>query len=170
MFRGSADLASLKCQHALGTTSTTPGDIRAMVERDWKVWPRTATVDDLANDLIVHLPPSLGPDPRPDIGGWMVWTKQYQNLFPDFALKGPEGKSEYTLVVEGDLVLVQYQIVTTFTRDFPATPAIPANGAVITVPGLNLFRIKDGQVAEFWVNPDTASMVQQMMASSNAKK
>lgn len=146
-----------------GESKMTAKDMKALVERSWKVWPHTIMVDAASADYAVHLPQTQ-PPAAPGFAGYAVWTKTLHDLFPDLALKGPAGKSDYVMLATGDLLLVQYEIVFKFTRDFPGNPPIPANGAAITVPGISLLRFKDGLPVEFWVNWDTASMMQQMMA------
>jgi len=149
----------------LGESKLTPKETTAIVERGFKDWPRIILVGDVTDDYAIHLPPSQAQLP-PGITGHMLWTKVMLNTFPDLVLRGPGGKPQYNIVAEGDLAVVQYEIVFKFTKDFPP---LTANDAVITVPGLSLLRLKGGQQAEFWVNWDTVSMMTQMMAPK-AKK
>jgi predicted ester cyclase len=145
----------------LGTTTASPQDSKNIVAAAFKVWPKTIFVGDTALDYTVHLPSSLGPDPQPGFAGAALWTKQYFSLFPDMTFTGPDGKGDYLMVAEGDLVAILYSGQFHFTQDIAG---IKANGATITAPSLSFLRIKDGQTAEFWVNVDTASMMMQMMA------
>ncbi len=145
----------------LGTSTLSSKDSKALVAADFKAFPKSISVGVLAANYTLHTPLSLGPQPQPDFGGAALWTKQYLDQFPDFMLTGPGGKGDYVMAAEGDLVMVLYSAVAHFTKDMTG---IKANGAALNVPGLSLVRIKDGQMAESWINIDTATLMMQMTA------
>ena len=145
----------------LGTSSSSPQENKAIVELNFRSWPKTLDVTTVAMDMMVHLPLTFGPDPQPDFGGNALWTKQYQMSYPEFALTGPDGEGDYVMVAEGDLVAILYSSQFHFTQD---VAGLAANGTLVKAPGLSIVRIKDGQEAEFWVNVDTASLIMQMSA------
>lgn len=144
----------------LGSVTTSSQDFKKMVAEGFKTFPKTILVGDIAADYALHSPPSLGVDGQ-GFAAYAQWTKQYLSLFPDMTLTGSGGKGDYLMVTEGDLVAILYTAQAHFTQDMMG---IKANGAALTIPGLSMLRIKDGQLAEFWVNIDTASMMTQMLA------
>jgi predicted ester cyclase len=65
------------------------------------------------------------------------------------------------LVAEGDTVAVWHTHSGTHGGDFAG---IPATGKQVIINGLELLRISDGQIAEFWHMDDFAGMLQQISA------
>jgi steroid delta-isomerase-like uncharacterized protein len=75
---------------------------------------------------------------------------------------GPFPDLEYVfedLIAEGDLVFGRGVISGTHKGDFMG---VPATGKVIHWTGTRLFRLRNGQVMEGWINVDMMGMMQQM--------
>ena len=51
------------------------------------------------------------------------------------------------IIAEGDRVAVRYTLHATHTGDFYG---LPATGKAIKISGIEIFRIADGKIAEFW--------------------
>ena len=65
------------------------------------------------------------------------------------------------LVAEGDRVAALHTHYGTHTGEFQG---IPATGKSTTVLGIEIFRVRDGQIVEFWHLDDFLSLMQQLGA------
>lgn len=63
------------------------------------------------------------------------------------------------LVAEGDKVTKVWTVQCTNKGDFLG---IPATGKQIVIKGIEVFRIKDGKIAELWASMDNLGMLQQL--------
>lgn len=151
-----------------GTTDMLSTDIKAMVADLLTGFPKVVRMDCIANTIVLHQPPSVNPDPV-DLAGFVNWFKQSVTDYPDMQVKGPAGQSAPVVVVDGDVAMILYNLVFTFSKDLPGNPPKVANGAVITVPGLDILRIEHRQIAEWWVNLDSYTMMQRMAAPKAVK-
>jgi steroid delta-isomerase-like uncharacterized protein len=62
-------------------------------------------------------------------------------------------------VAEGDKVMARWTFRGQHSGDYMGTPA---TGREVTLSGMNLFRIRDGQISEIWVNGDDLGELQQL--------
>jgi steroid delta-isomerase-like uncharacterized protein len=77
--------------------------------------------------------------------------------FPRYSLD-PED-----IFAEGDKVLVRFTLRGTHHGDFMG---IPPTGRTVAVPGLIVYRIADGKIAEHWMHMDNMALMQQLGIAS----
>ncbi len=65
------------------------------------------------------------------------------------------------LVAEGDKVVVRHIHRATQTGEFAG---IPPTGKAVTVSGIEILRVRDGQIAEFWHMDDFLGLMHQIGA------
>lgn len=107
----------------------------------------------VAEDLRYHGPEMLG-----DLQGrdaFVQLLSGFRAAFPGFET------NVHRLVAEGDTVAAWHTHSGTHGGEFAG---IPATGKHVTINGLELLRIEDGQIAEFWHMDDFAGMLQQIGA------
>lgn len=63
------------------------------------------------------------------------------------------------MIAEGDLVSVLHTHTATHGGTFMG---MPATGRSVVVPGIELFRLRDGRIAEFWRKDDDVSLMMQL--------
>jgi steroid delta-isomerase-like uncharacterized protein len=114
---------------------------------------RLAVIDELLSpDIVIHTPvPGVGnglESFRQLIGGFL-------SAFPD------QGVELHDLVAEGDRVAVRHTHYGSHGGDFMG---MPPTGRQFRVDGIEMFRIADGKVAEFWHMDDFLGLMQQLGA------
>jgi steroid delta-isomerase-like uncharacterized protein len=62
-------------------------------------------------------------------------------------------------IAEGDRIVDRWTFHATHTGEFMG---VPATGKQVTVTGIDIFRIADGQLAELWQSWDQLGMMQQL--------
>jgi steroid delta-isomerase-like uncharacterized protein len=85
--------------------------------------------------------------------GYQQYVVELRNLFPDL---------DFTLeeqIAEGDKVITRWSAHGTQLGDFMG---IPATNKEVNVPGLILYRIADGKIAEHWMIVDVPVLMQQL--------
>jgi steroid delta-isomerase-like uncharacterized protein len=82
-----------------------------------------------------------------------TWFEHALESFPDVQF------TVHHLLAEGEFVMAHWSYVATHTGTFLG---IPATGKQITDTGMNLFRIEDGKIAEFWIIQDSLGLLQQL--------
>jgi ketosteroid isomerase-like protein len=129
-----------------GSTSATPDDNTALVERALDMW-KTGNTDSIAevyaDDLVFHFPLSISAEPldREGVAGYIGWM---HTAMPDFELEFEDQPN----VTEGDLVAYYYTWSGKITGDVNGrtrTRTVKAENA-------DLYRIQDGKIAEVWWN------------------
>lgn len=90
---------------------------------------------------------------RPDFIGHLdngkirtIDTLRYDTAVFQSALGGLREDIE-DMIAEGDRVAVRYTLYGTHTGDFYG---VQATGKTIKVSGIEIFRVEDGEIAEFW--------------------
>jgi steroid delta-isomerase-like uncharacterized protein len=63
------------------------------------------------------------------------------------------------MIAEDDKVVIRTRLVATHRGDFMG---IPATHKQVDVPGVVIYRIEDGKIAEHWLFLDTMTMMQQL--------
>lgn len=110
-------------------------------------------VDDIfAEDFVWH--DILTPQVQ-DLDDLRLFFRNVKTTFPD--VYAPP----YTLFAEDDLVVALYSFEGTFTEPYLG---IPPTGEKVIVNGINLWRIADGKIAEFWFHYDSLGLMQQLGA------
>ncbi len=122
--------------------------IERRVEEIWNQG-KLATIDELiATNLISNGQPS-GRE------GFRQFVTAVRTAFPDI---------HFTIedtVVEGDKVVIRYTGRGTHQGAFAG---IPATGKQVQFPGIDIFRIANGQMAEEWLMYDQLGLLQQIGA------
>jgi steroid delta-isomerase-like uncharacterized protein len=108
-------------------------------------------IDDLfAKDVVVH-DPFMG-----DVQG----IEAYRQLTALFASGFPGHKTSLDLfIADGDYVAILHTHRATNNGSFMGTPP---TGKSITVRGLELYRLQNGKVVEFWRHDDDAGLLRQL--------
>jgi steroid delta-isomerase-like uncharacterized protein len=89
-------------------------------------------------DVVIHDP----------IGGEQRGVEAFRGLFAFFRQAFGEQRTElHTFVAEGDYVALLH---THHARSTGAFMGAPPTGAWLAVPGVELFRLDGGKIAEFW--------------------
>ena len=105
----------------------------------------------LAADLAAHAHSAAAPATRDDaLQGIRMWN-------------GAFADSQYTIeqqLAEGDQVATRVTLRAVHSRgDFMG---VPPSGKEIVLSGISIEHIKDGRIAERWVNYDNAGLMQQL--------
>jgi ketosteroid isomerase-like protein len=66
------------------------------------------------------------------------------------------------VLADGDRVAVRYRIDGTHTGDFFG---MPPTGRKISIGGISIYRVRDGRLAEAWVQYDQAGLVRQVQGT-----
>ena len=101
-------------------------------------------------DVIIHDP----------IGGEQQGIEAYRGLFAFFRQAFGEQRTDlHQFVAEGDFVALLHTHNAKNTGSFLGAPA---TNAWVVVPGVELFRLEDGKIAEFWRFDADASLLAQL--------
>jgi steroid delta-isomerase-like uncharacterized protein len=93
----------------------------------------------LADDFVAH--DSALPDATPDSAGFRDAAARIRAAFPDWH------SDVHLLIAEGDLVAEHFTASGTHRGEIMGVA--PTN-RVVTVPGINIFRLRDGKIVERW--------------------
>ncbi len=117
---------------------------------------RMETADELlSSSYVFHDAPPGAPKEGPKAVKQAAST--FRAAFPDLKISIEE------LVAEGDKVCVR---ATTRGTHRGTIFGIPATGRTVSVTGLTMVRIADGQITDSWVKNDVVALVSQLGASS----
>ncbi|HZQ59115.1 MAG TPA: ester cyclase [Acidimicrobiales bacterium] len=105
----------------------------------------------LAAGFVAHDAPM--PGASGDAAGFRGTAMQVRAAFPDWH------SDLHLLLAEGDYVVEQFTASGTHRGEFMG--AAPTNRAV-AVPGINIFRVRDGQIVERWGNLDVLGFLTQL--------
>ena len=108
----------------------------------------------LAPDIAYHGPPFIGDFQGRDAFKQMLGV--FRSAFPGFQTTVTD------LVAEEDRVAALHTHHGTHSGEFQG---IPPTGKAVTVQGIEIFRVRDGQVVEFWHMDDFLSLMQQIGAA-----
>jgi steroid delta-isomerase-like uncharacterized protein len=110
-------------------------------------------VDDfLAEDYVDHDPPFGSPPGREGMRGAAA---MFREAFPDWHA------DVGLLVGEGDLVVEVFTASGTQQGEIMGVPP-PGGGRVVTLQGIQIFRIQDGRIAERWGQLDELGLLRQL--------
>jgi steroid delta-isomerase-like uncharacterized protein len=104
----------------------------------------------LAADFVDHDPPMGGPANRE---GMRQAAAMFRGAFPDWH------SDLGFLVAEGDLVV---ELFTASGTQQGEIFGVPASGQTATLPGINVFRVRDGRITERWGRLDELSLMRQL--------
>lgn len=116
--------------------------VRRYLDEVWNQGRIEASAAHLAPGYLRHGGP--GTDPL-DAEGQRVRLQGFRTAFPDVGLVVED------MVAEGDLVAFRFTMTGTHRGPFQG---IAPTGRRITVPGLDLVRLKDGLLTEHWGGAD----------------
>jgi steroid delta-isomerase-like uncharacterized protein len=127
---------------------------KALVRRFYES-AATGTLDDelIAEDFLYHGPPMLGEVRGRD--GFKQIMSVFRGAFPNFETTVED------VIAEEDRVAVRHTHHVTQSGEFAG---IPATGKEATVSGIELLRVRDGQIVEFWHMDDFLALLQQLGA------
>ncbi len=104
------------------------------------------------DDIVVH---TQVPGIEPGREGFRTFLAGFFSAFPEQSVEVHE------LVAEGDRVLARHTHHAVHGGDFAG---LPPTGKRVTVDGLELFRFRDGKIAEMWHHDDLLGLFQQLGA------
>jgi steroid delta-isomerase-like uncharacterized protein len=130
--------------------STTPNK-RIIERRVEEIWNQgnPATIDELIAPNLISNGQPIGRE------GFRQFVNAVRAAFPDIHFTVED------TVVEGDKVVIRYTGRGTHQGAFAG---IPATGKQVQFPGIDLFRIANGQMAEEWLMYDQLGLLQQIGA------
>jgi steroid delta-isomerase-like uncharacterized protein len=106
----------------------------------------------VAEDVVTH---TSIPGVLPGRAGYRAFVGIYLSAFPQ------QHTEVHQLIAEGDCVAALHTHYVTHGGDFAG---MPPSGKQATVEGIEIFRIADGKVVEFWHHDDLLSLMQQLGA------
>jgi steroid delta-isomerase-like uncharacterized protein len=104
----------------------------------------------ITDDIVTH---TAVPGIAPNREGFRRFVGVYLNAFP------VQHTEVQAMIAEGDLVAVNHTHHVTHGGDFMGAPA---SGKEAVVPGIEIFRIAGGRVAEMWHQDDLLSLMIQL--------
>lgn len=145
------------------TASPTPaapvGEHAATVDAWLHLWNGDYSLADevVSPDVRVHAAMLDGSDSSAVRGpeGVVAWIGQLRTVVPDLRFSIEVGP-----VVDGDQVALRWLAEGTYAGGMPGAAA-PA-GTRVSFTGIDLLRLHDGQVVEYWLNADTLGLVTQL--------
>jgi steroid delta-isomerase-like uncharacterized protein len=105
----------------------------------------------LADDFVAHDPPMRGMSS--DAAGFRHAATVIRASFPDWR------SDVHLLVAEGDYVVERFMASGTHHGKFMG--AAPT-GRTVVVPGINIFRLRNGKIVERWGNLDVLGLLTQL--------
>ena len=108
----------------------------------------------VADDFVEH---EEFPGIEPNKEGVKQFYAMFRSAFPDLRMQSHE------MLAEGDLVSARIIRTGTHQGEFIG---ISPRGSKIEVEAIDIFRIRDGELAEHWGVTDTITMMQQLGAFS----
>lgn len=115
----------------------------------------------ISPDVRVHAPLLDGGDGSAIKGpqGFVAWISQTRAALPDL-----EFSIEVGPIVKGDHFALRWTAKGTYAGGIPGAGA-PA-GTPVSFTGIDLVRVQDGQVAEYWLNADTLGLLTQLQVKA----
>jgi steroid delta-isomerase-like uncharacterized protein len=105
----------------------------------------------LAADFVAHDPAM--PDLSHDAAGFRDAAVRIRAGLPDWH------SEVHRLIAEGDYVAEHFTASGTHRGEIMG---VPATGRRVTMPGINIFRLRDGQIVERWGNLDMLGFLAQL--------
>jgi steroid delta-isomerase-like uncharacterized protein len=105
----------------------------------------------LADDFVAHDPPM--PDLSGDAAGFREASRRIRAALPDWH------SDVHALIAEGDYVAEHFTASGTHRGEIMG---VPATGRTVTLPGINIFRLRDGMIVERWGSLDLLSFMTQL--------
>ncbi len=148
-------LASLVCPGCKPSSNTKLEENKALVRRSNELWEK----QDWENFAKLHTPDYIGHStisPEPQTLEEMIQScRDVVTSFPDCSA------SIEDIIAEGDKVVVRGLWRGTNKGDIEEL-GVTATGKEVTLPGITIFRIRDGKIAETWEIFDMMSVMNQL--------
>jgi steroid delta-isomerase-like uncharacterized protein len=112
-----------------------------------------SVLDELAAAGYVDHDPPFGASGTVD--GWRAMAAMIRAAFPDWH------SDLHALYAEDDIVVERFTASGTHRGE---AFGIPASGRVCTLPGINIFRVRDGRIVERWGRLDELGLMRQLGA------
>ena len=110
--------------------------------------------EDMAPDFVDHAAQMGGGDPTRE--GFKTQVRLFRSAFPD-------GHSRIEdLIAEGDRVVARWTDGGTQRGEWMG---IPPTGKRVTMSGIDIYRIDQGRIAEFWCSEDELGLLRQLGAT-----
>ncbi|MFG3155426.1 ester cyclase [Streptomyces sp. NPDC048219] len=137
----------------LETTLTGNKDIvRGFIDALFTKGDLGAVDDYLTEDFVNHDPPFGAPGDRE---GMRSAGALFRSAFPDWH------SEPHQMIAEGDLVVERFTASGTQGGELLGAPA-PAGHRTVSLHGINIFRIRDGRIAEQWCRLDELGVLRQL--------
>jgi steroid delta-isomerase-like uncharacterized protein len=132
------------------STEKNKSTVRRYLDEVWNRGAIAASDAYLAPDYRRHIGP--GADPL-DIEGQRMRLQSFRRAFPDVSLEIHE------MLAEDDLVAFRFTMSGTHNGPFQG---VEPTGAKISIPGLDLVRLRDGLLIEHWGGADLNALKGQL--------
>lgn len=107
----------------------------------------------IAAEVVYHGPPMIGEVRGRE--GFKQVLGLFRSAFPGFTTTVDD------VLVDGDRVAIRHTHYAAQTGEFAG---IPPTGKSVTVEGIEIMRLRDGQIIEFWHHDDFLALMQQLGA------
>jgi len=124
--------------------------MRRFYEEFWCRGNEDAVDELVSEDVVDHQRPDGWPEGREGI---KMLVRVWREGFPDMR------ETIEDLIAEDDRVVGRFTIDATHTGTFLG---IPPTGRRIRIGGIDIVRVRDGQIAEFWYAEDALGLYQQL--------
>jgi steroid delta-isomerase-like uncharacterized protein len=111
-----------------------------------------SAIDELVSREVVFSSPYT-PEPIRGIDGFKQMIAMLHGAFPDLKIH------EAQTLAEGETVASRWTATGTHRGEFMGHPP---SGREFSISGISIYRVKDGKIAEGWVNDDSLGMLRQL--------
>ena len=132
------------------TTEQNKNTVTAFIDAVFTKGDLDAVEEYLTEDFIGHDPPPGAPDGR---AGIRQAAAMFRAAFPDWH------SDTGILVAEGDLVVEQFTASGTHQGE---VFGVPPSGRTVSMPGINIWRLRDGRIVERWGRLDELALFRQL--------
>jgi steroid delta-isomerase-like uncharacterized protein len=147
---GACAALSVSCDSEQKLLAENKGLVKKEVEGLYNAKDISVADQIYSTDLVTHTPNV----PRPgNLAQLKKDVAEVYEAFPDLHLTIDD------LFAGGDRVTKRWTLQATHTKEWQG---IPATGKKIVVTGINIFRMKDGKIVEFWEYMDLLGLLQQL--------
>ena len=134
----------------MDTTEQNKKTVTALIDAVFTRGDLGAVDEYLAEDFINHDPPPGAPGGRE---GMRQAAAVFRAGFPDWH------SDTGILIAEGDLVVEQFTASGTHQGEIFG---VPPSGRTVSMPGINIWRLRDGRVVERWGRLDELGLLHQL--------
>ena len=133
------------------TTEQNKAVVRDFIDALFTRGDPNAVDDYLAEDFVNNDPPFGASDDRE---GMRSAGAMFRSVFPDWH------SDMHMLVAEDDIVVERFTASGTHTGT--DIMGVGPSGATVTLPGINIFRLRDGRIVERWGRLDDLGFLRQL--------